>query len=199
MDRRQVQDIESHRLDFRKIFCYFRKRTEGTRKELVPGREARVHGIDDDFQRSLVGLHPRGVGLPFERFADLQIHRQVLPRLLALLQVALPGEVGVGPAAHRVLVAPEALHRERRPPVVVAEEGHRDTLPIFFGMEFEKKLGQDCVVSVSEDVGLDDHALAHHPLHGVATAIDLGLDRFNDDARRRSFPRSFPIGLFIQV
>jgi hypothetical protein len=42
-------------------------------------------------------------------------------------------------------------------------------------------------MAVGEHVRLDEHALAHHPLHGVATAIDLGTDRFDDDARRRSF------------
>jgi hypothetical protein len=62
-------------------------------------------------------------------------------------------------------------------------------------MKLEKKLGNDGVVPIGEDVRLDDHALAHHPLHGIATAIDLGTDRFDDDARRRGFL----VGLFIQA
>jgi hypothetical protein len=62
-------------------------------------------------------------------------------------------------------------------------------------VKFEKKLGNNRVMPIREHVRLHEHALARRALDGVATAIDLGTDRFNDDARRRSFL----FDLFIQA
>src|SRR5678815_2893460 len=134
---RQVEDVEPHLLHFGKNFYYFRKRTKGTREQLVPGGEARVDRIDNDLEDVLVRLDTGGVGFSLQQLADLEIHRQVLARLLALLEVALPGEVGIGPAAHRVLVAPKMLDRERRAPVIVAKGSHRHDPPVFFRVKLE--------------------------------------------------------------
>jgi hypothetical protein len=39
-------------------------------------------------------------------------------------------------------------------------------------------------MAVGEDVSLDEDDVADGALHGVAAAIDLGTDAFDDDARR---------------
>ena len=111
--------------------------------------------------------------------------RKVLPRLVALAQVALPGEEGIGPAAHGVFVAAERLDAERAGPVIVAQEFHGRDVPLSFIFFSEKQFSDDRVVAVGEDVGLDDHVIAHGALRGIAPAIDLRTDRLDDDALRR--------------
>jgi hypothetical protein len=69
--------------------------------------------------------------------------------------------------------------------VVVAEELHGSGLPVLLRFELEKELGDYGVMPVREDVRLDEHALPHGALDRIATAIDLGTDRLDDDARRR--------------
>src|SRR2546421_346709 len=49
-----------------------------------------------------------------------------------------------------------------------------------------EKLGDDRLVAVGEDVGFDQHFVADGALHRIAPAVDLGTDRLDDDARRRS-------------
>jgi hypothetical protein len=60
-------------------------------------------------------------------------------------------------------------------------------------VEAPKQFRDDRVVSVREHVGLDEHALPHGALHGIAPAIDLGTDRLDDDARRSGFLLGFLI------
>jgi hypothetical protein len=43
----------------------------------------------------------------------------------------------------------------------------------------------DRIVAVGEDVGLDEHLVAHGALHGIAPPVHLGADRLDDDARGR--------------
>ena len=106
---------------------------------------------------------------------------------MALAQVALPGEEGIGPAAHRVLVSPELGDAEGRAPVIVAEELHRHNLPVARAGVAPEKLGDDRVVAVGEDVGLDEHLVPDGALHRIAPAVDLGTDRLDDDPRRSEF------------
>ena len=68
--------------------------------------------------------------------------------------------------------------------MIVAEELHRDNLPVARAGVAPEKLGDDCVVTVGEDVGLDKHLVADGALHRIAPAVDLGTDRLDDDPRR---------------
>jgi hypothetical protein len=122
---------------------------------------------------------------PQQLGADLEIDRDVLPGVLALLQVALPGEERVRPAAHRVLVAAELLHGKARHPVVVMPIFHRYAFPVLIFRELEKQFSNYGIVAVAENVGLDFHRLAQNTLYGVAAAVHLRADRFDHDPRRR--------------
>src|SRR5258708_35090571 len=95
----------------------------------------------------------------------------MLPSLLALLEIAMPGEECIGPAAHAVFVAPELLDAEGRGPVVVAEEGHRHGAPLLFIFLSEKQFSDDGVMPVGEDIGLDGHVVAHGAVDRIAAAI----------------------------
>src|SRR4029077_3274146 len=92
MDRRQVKDVEAHRLHFGKKSGDVLQGSERARKQLVPGRIPRVDGSDGRLELPLVHLDAVRVRLSLEGLADLQLDGQVLPALLPLLQVALPGE-----------------------------------------------------------------------------------------------------------
>jgi hypothetical protein len=47
------------------------------------------------------------------------------------------------------------------------------------------ELANDGVMAIRERIALHDDLLADRSLDGVAAAVDLGTDRFDDDARRR--------------
>ena len=49
----------------------------------------------------------------------------------------------------------------------------------------EKQFGYYRIVTVGEDVGLDEHLLAEGALDGIAAAVDLGPDRLDHDPRGR--------------
>ena len=131
MHRRQVEHVEAELLDVRQHLEHALEAAEGAREELVPGAEARSYGFDHDFQNfgesggpvfhgwRQLRRHRRVEVLDLraqQLRADLQVDGQVLPGLLALLEVALPGEERIGPAAHRVLVAAELLDAGTTPP-----------------------------------------------------------------------------------
>ena len=69
--------------------------------------------------------------------------------------------------------------------MVVPQEFHGRDVPLAFARAAEKQFGDDRVVAIGEDVGLDDHVVAHGALRGIAPAIDLRTDRLDDDALRR--------------
>jgi hypothetical protein len=48
-----------------------------------------------------------------------------------------------------------------------------------------EKLRYHGVVSVREDVSLHGHGIADGALYGIAAAVDLRANGFDDDARRR--------------
>ena len=68
--------------------------------------------------------------------------------------------------------------------MVVAEEAHGNDAPLLFALFAEKQFGHHGVMAVGEDVSLDEDDVPDGALHGVAAAIDLGTDAFDDDARR---------------
>jgi hypothetical protein len=49
------------------------------------------------------------------------------------------------------------------------------------------KLANDGIMTVREGIALHQHVLAYGALDGIAAAVDLRADRFDDDARRRCF------------
>src|SRR5260370_7318048 len=100
-----------------------------------------------------------------------------MPGLLALLEIALPGEDRIGPAAHAVFVTPELLDAEGPGPVVVAEEGHRHGAPFLFICLSEKQFGDDRVIPVGEDTGLDGPPLPPAALVPIAPPLNLSPPR----------------------
>ena len=117
--------------------------------------------------------------------ANPEIDRQVLVRVAALDEVAAPRDEGIGPAAHRVLIAPEILDTERRRPMVVVAELHWHHAPVSFALVAVEHLGDDRIVAVGEYIGLDEHLVANGALYRIAAAVDLRPDRLDDDTRRR--------------
>jgi hypothetical protein len=69
--------------------------------------------------------------------------------------------------------------------VVVAEEPHGRDAPFLLGGLAPQELGDDGVMAVGEDVGLDDDVVPDGALDRIAAAVDLGTDAFDDDAGRR--------------
>jgi hypothetical protein len=78
----------------------------------------------------------------------------------------MPAEVGDG---------------ERALPAIIAERPHRALAPLRFILAPIEEHGRERVVAVGKDVGLDHDLVAERALGGVAPAVDLGLDVFDDD------------------
>src|SRR4029077_16280954 len=66
MDRRQVKDVEAHRLPFRKKRGDVLQGSERTREELIPRGVARMDGIDRHLEVALVHLDAVRVRLSFQ-------------------------------------------------------------------------------------------------------------------------------------
>jgi hypothetical protein len=66
----------------------------------------------------------------------------------------------------------------------VAEEFHRLCFPLGGAELPVAELGDDRVVPVGEDVGLDHDLVADGALDRIAPAVGLGTDRLDDDPRR---------------
>src|SRR5207237_1363104 len=101
---------------------------------------------------------------------DEKIDRQLLACRPALFQVALPGQERIGPAAHRVFVAPQPLDTERGGPMVIAEKLHPRFLPVLLPDKTKKHFRDDGVMAVGKYVGLDEDFLADRALDGIAAA-----------------------------
>src|SRR5262249_42506079 len=86
------------------------------------------------------------------------------------------------PGFDRVDVAVDLLDGEHTAPAVVAEWLHRGFEPrvLFSAAVFED--GAEQIMAVGENIRFDRDCLADHAFDGEASAVDLRLDVFDDDA-----------------
>jgi GH15 family glucan-1,4-alpha-glucosidase len=100
----------------------------------------------------------------------------------ALAQVVAPGIEVIDPGAEREAPGADAVDGEGGGPHVIGERVHGFDLPAGIALVFVEELGSYVVVAVGEDGCGDVDAIAEEAAGGIAAAIDLGLDVFNDDA-----------------
>ena len=156
---------------------------------LVPGGvERRDRVVVDPGRPGLERAGVRAAGLAGSGVddlgADLGVHRQVLPGVGALHEVPAPGAEAVDPARHGEAVGADALDREAAAPAIVAERLEVDLLPLGLGIGLAPvaRDHRDRVVSVAEDVGLDDDLVADGLLGRKAAAVNRRLHALHDDA-----------------
>jgi hypothetical protein len=137
VDRRQIQDVESHLRNLVEPAFGFAKRAAACRidraragKHFIPGAVACRDRIDDDPQR----LCRRGAAPvlpPLEQFGALdQVLRDVIAGVGLLARRALPRLVAIDPCLDGVLVDPELADDERRRPGVVGQRRQRRFEPL---------------------------------------------------------------------
>jgi hypothetical protein len=90
----------------------------------------------------------------------------------------------VHPALDRVEVGLQDRHLEGRPPAVVADRLHGPLGPGGLSLASEEDDRADRVVPVGEDIGLDDHRLAHCALDREEAAVDRRPHALDDHSRR---------------
>lgn len=131
-------------------------------------------------------------GLFEQRSANEAFHGNVLARRNPLHQVTPPASKPVDPSLYGVLVDAQLRHAELSTPTIVAKLGHRRYLPFLVtGVAIQDPAGK-FVVSIGEDVRLDNDLFSQHPFDGKAAGIDLGTNRFHHYAIttvRRQFSR----------
>jgi hypothetical protein len=97
-----------------------------------------------------------------------------------LLQRVLPRREVIHPAFDRVFIASDGIHHERCGPAIVGERQHRRFAPRRLGAVLVdaamQQHGGHAIVTVGEDVGLDDHGVARRAFDGIAAAVDVGCD-----------------------
>jgi hypothetical protein len=64
-------------------------------------------------------------------------------------------------------------------------ELHRDDAPLALTGVSPQELGYHRIMTIGENVGLDQHLVADRALDRIAPAVDRGPDRLDDRARRR--------------
>jgi hypothetical protein len=146
-----------------------------------------THGIGESVgplvQPARLGLAQAAGVSERERRALLQLDLDVLTRLMLLRQRPPPALEVIDPCLDREEVAAEPLDGDSSPPAIVAEKAHRHPMPVALALVPVQHRGGHRVVSVRENVGFDDHALAEHPPRGEPAAVHLRSDAFDDDAR----------------
>jgi hypothetical protein len=99
----------------------------------------------------------------------------------ALLQVGAPGVEVIDPCLEGVEPVAELVDREGDSPEIVGEGRQRRGAPVFFAGVPVKQASGDVVVAVTEDCRGHGDGVAEDSLCGIAAAIDLRLDFFDDD------------------
>ena len=92
-----------------------------------------------------------------------------------------PRPVGIKPSLNRVFAIADLGNSERTGPHIVAAGSHRSLLPRFGARHAPLQHRRDHIVPILEDVGRDLHRIADQAFDCVATAIEQGLQTFNDD------------------
>src|SRR4051794_594483 len=77
MDRRKVENVETHFRDARQLRFDVAKRAGGTRKELVPGAERRAAGIDFNRQLAAIASGELVLRVARHQFEQLVIRERV--------------------------------------------------------------------------------------------------------------------------
>ena len=151
--------------------------------DLLFDRIVALERVDERSQLALVaraGSLMRGAD---QLQSDGELHVEVgLPRVSALLQIAMPRQEAIDPRFDRVEVEAELLGGEVGAPSIVDEWRHPHLAHFLLRRVAELQDRRDLIVPVGEDVGFDDHAVASDPLRRKEAAIDLGLHPFDDDA-----------------
>src|SRR5207247_9555371 len=105
---------------------------------------------------------------------DLELDANVLAGRQAFGELAAPCLEMIDPGLDRVDVAAELGDRELTPPAVVAERRHWRLAPSRRSLVPIAHDGGQGVVTVGEDVRLDDHGLADDPLGRGSAVFHLG-------------------------
>jgi hypothetical protein len=114
-----------------------------------------------------------------QRGADLQRNQHV-GRIGASFELALPGEIAIGPGDDGVLIASQSSELEAGAPAVVAERSHLGFVPVGFADAAMLQQDANGVVPIGESVGFDDQLIAEHAFDGKATAVDLRTNVLDD-------------------
>ena len=111
----------------------------------------------------------------------LQLAGEVQARVVFFAQVRRPGEEGVAPGQHRVLVGAVLLQAEGAPPAVVTRvrKLHGRLLPGVGPFWPPQQHRPQHLVTVGEDVRLHLEQVPHHALDRVAPAVEAGGDVFD--------------------
>src|SRR6266542_4161983 len=115
--------------------------------------------------------------------------REVLATLVALLEVGEPRAEGLRQRLDRVVVPAQRLEREGARPAVVVDVAHRRLAPRALAGSPVLQIGDEHVVAVLEDVGLDLEDPPDLALDGIASAVDSGGEPLDDDGAPRRVDR----------
>jgi len=131
--------------------------------------------------------------------ADEVVYVRVGLRGDALEQVAMPGLEVIDPAEHLEAVPAQLGYaKPARPAVVAVDDGEHGNFNQLIGalVARDQRRGNG-VVTVGEDVRLDQDHVAHGTLGRELAAIDGGGDGFNHDALASVFERECHAGLVL--
>ncbi len=133
-------------------------------------------------QALLVG--PRGAlgGMRDELRADQEIDGHVLAGLDLFCQAMMPRFEAIDPGLQSILILADLRDFEGAAPAVIDEGLHPGSLPAGLSLFAIQKDRRDRVMAVGENIGLDDHSLAHDPFRREAPAVDLRFNALDDDS-----------------
>src|SRR5438874_1151877 len=101
---------------------------------------------------------------------------------IAFGEIAMPRQEMIDPRFDRAKVEAELLDVDFGAPAIVAERRHARFTHLFFRRMPILHDGGDEIVSVGEDVGFNDDAIADDTLRRKEAAVDLRLHSFDDYA-----------------
>ena len=154
-------------------------------RALIPGR---VDLRKERLQRRFVGR--RGARALLQRALDEraafgQLQRDRHAGGVFLFDLVAPAREEVAPGNQRIVIMRVGIDDDRSAPAVVVEESHRHFAPFLLVAAAKKEGGVDLVMTVAEDVGLDDEAVADRGLGRKAAPVDFRRYVFDRDAACR--------------
>ena len=181
----------------------------------VAAHQRLKRSAEGDFDRFAAVIRTQEPGEVRQRTADLaivcrsglldqlgpddQIHRHVLRRRHALLQIGSPGGKAIDPRQDGKLVPPDGMDFELGRPAVVDTGRHIGFVPGLALTDAMPDRGADPVVAIHENVRFHPNGFADRTLGREAAAIDPWGDTFNHDPRsgpawRARMKASCPLG-----
>ena len=119
-----------------------------------------------------------------------QLGRQLHLRLDLLQQGAAHAAEAVAPGLDGIAMPDVAVEPDAAGPAIVLDQRHRRFPPTasrpaaMLHPQQQRRVQQ--VMPVGVDVGRDQQVVADHPLDGVTSPVELGLDPLDDDAATRA-------------